>query len=972
MTNSEKKYSGNFLNWLIFVFFAVFLPVIAGWFGWNYIASVHRDGKLRMLQLEANNRLESLQLAADGGKYACLRINEVFEACRQKPEKLRAGIEALNEEMDLQLQYLIWNGDGTVFHANFDYLKMNADWPLAFRSFCDINAGRYRISASDTANIRRIFGPQFFPEVFAECYSGRHIQPLFGDSTPDGRLSWVRVRQKRIGLTVFFSRPALENLPGIEHQMASMRGSSGLQIVLVRDGVLRKLPALDLTASESVAICETTVNYCRTDRWYIFKGLIKSGIEAAFLFPTTSVDLVFISAGRFAVLLVLALLALALVYRSYLAFCRGYGINISIRKQLIILFALSNSLSLGILAILGFDYLHEYQILLQAETFRNGMTYLQSIDEMQVAEFSDQIRRLDRGLAGLRTALKKGPPDRDMVARFLEIQRPDPFRMVLVGSHTPLIGSEYGIMKDGNFLNRIQGKDSDFRQMKVLIESMGKLGRYYLSLLNRESIEEMIVAQVELIAESLGQLQSIEMFQEFFAATGSFWQWGMGWRYYPAYIQILRLFEPDRADYVFLYLWEPRALEYAYIKRMFTDLNRNPLGLKVMAVNEDLRFSFPDELLQHEQLLNYTGRLREKTGTEIDFCDWQGKKHLLMGLKCSSLASMRLLGLFPVDAIERAVSGKRRLFIALGLVSMLVSLALSLVVSRSILRPLGELQNGVIALQKQDFAYRLPYLGGDEFGHLAQIFNTTLVDLEELHTASMVQEKLIDSFSAVKQHGRLKLYGGSMAMTSFGGDFLALNPVDERYFGFFAGDVVGSGVASTLVMAFVKACIMQLGELYLQPQEMLARIDLLMRSSSNTGLQRKFMSLQYVLIDAETDKITIAGAGNCSPVLLDTGKSKRLIELPSTPLGAGKSAKISRCSIDLQPGEKVVFYTAGLYRNAGLGFEPMLEILSGIDLVEPEAYYLALNSELETARRGYRCDDDQTVVVISMPEETCG
>ncbi len=972
MKNSETRHSGNLFNWLIFVFFTVLLPVIAGWFGWNYIASVHRDGKLRMLQQEANNRLESLQLAADGGKYACLRINEVFEASYRKPEELRDGIEALNKEMALQLQYLIWNGDGSVFHANFDHRKMNADWPLAFHSFCDINGGHYRIGASETANIRRIFGPQFFPEVFSECYSGRHIQPLFGDSTPDGRLSWIRVRQKRIGLSVFFSRSALENLPGIEHQIASMRGSNGLQIVLIRDGNLKKIPGLELTASESAAISETAINYCRTHHWYVFKGLIRSGIEAAFLFPAASVDLAFISAGRITALLLLAFLALILIYRSYLAFCRGCGINISIRKQLIILFALSNSLSLGILAILGFDYLHEYEILLQAETFRNGMTYLQSIDEMHVAEFSDQIRRLDRGLSGLRKALKNGPPDREMVAGFLAIQQPDPFRMVLIGSHTPFIGSEYGVMKDGNFLNRIQGQDNDLKQMKVLIESMGKLGRYYLSLLNRESIDEMIVAQVELIAESLGQLQSIEMFQEFFAATGSFWQWGMGWRYYPAYIQVLRLFNVDRADYVFLYLWEPRALEYAYIKRMFTDLNRNPLGLKVMAVNEDLRFSFPDELLQHEQLLNYTSRLREKTGTEIDFCDWQGKRHLLMGLKCLSLASMRLLGLFPVDAIERAVRGKLRLFIALGLVSMLVSLALSLVMSRSILRPLGELQTGVIALQKQDFAYRLPDLGRDEFGHLAQIFNTTLVDLEELHTASMVQEKLIDSFSAVKQHGRLKIFGGSRAMISFGGDFLALNPVDERHFGLFAGDVVGSGVASTLVMAFVKACIMQLGELYLQPQEILTRIDLLMRSSSNSGLQRKFMSLQYVLIDAESDKITIAGAGNCSPVLLKADKSRHLIGLPSTPLGAGKSAKISLCALNLQPGDKLVFYTAGLYRNAGLGFERMLDTLSGIDLSEPDAYYLALNSELETVRRGCRCDDDQTVVIISMPEEAGG
>ncbi|MDD3145714.1 MAG: SpoIIE family protein phosphatase [Candidatus Riflebacteria bacterium] len=963
MKNSETKICSDITAWLAFVFFMVLLPLIGGWQGWRYVETMRRESRLRQFQVETTNKIEHLQLAVDSGKYACLRINEVFESS-SSCEDLKTGIEKLNREMSLELKYLIWDDKGGVYTSNFDHAGLNADWVLAFSTFQSILTGKGGTkSASSTANLRRIYGPQFLPEVFTECYNGRHIQPLYGDSTSDGRLSWVKIRKRKLGLSIFFSRRALEGMPGIDHQIIEVTRNSPMQILTIRDGVLRVPAGLELSEDDKKRICESRQSPFRINGWYVFKGLIHTSIDAVCLLPasviesssSTSLWQIFLSG--------LLLLTIWLVYHSFMVFCRGRNTKLSIRKQLIILFVLSNALSLSILAILGYDYLKEFETSLQAEAFSSGMTYLQSIDEMHVSEMSLQLRRIEKAIAELENSLKSGPPDKQMLVRFLDAQRPAPFRLILVGSHTPFIGSEYGIMKDGEFVDLIREFEGFDKQMKILVDAMGKLGRYYLSMLNRESLEEMVVTQVELIAESLGQLRSIEMFQEFFAATGSFWQWGMGWRYYPAFIQVLNLFG-NMSDYVFLYLWEPRALEFAYLTRLYSDLNRNPLGLKIMGVHEDFRYSFPPELLQNEQLLAYSGRLREKTGTEIDFCDWNGQKHLLMGLKCSSLASMRLLGLFPVSSIEQRLREKFWLFCALGMVSMLVSLALSLVVSRSILRPLGELQTGVLALQKQDFAYRLPDLGGDEFGHLAQIFNTTLVDLEELHTASMVQEKLIDNMSEIQQHGSLRFFGQSRALTNFGGDFMAVNPFASRYLGIFIGDVAGSGVASTLIMAFVKACIMQLEDLYSDPGAVLARIDMLLRSCSSETRQRNFMSLQYALLDAETNVVTIASAGHCYPLLLQTDGCK-VIDMPSTPLGAGKNLKVARCEVSLKQGEKLVLYTAGLYRNAELGFEELVNLIAGTDEPCPEKFCRSVDKTLEHIRAGRPGNDDQTIVVIA-------
>ena len=224
-----------------------------------------------------------------------------------------------------------------------------------------------------------------------------------------------------------------------------------------------------------------------------------------------------------------------------------------------------------------------------------------------------------------------------MISEFLINQHPYPFRLILVGSHTPFVGSEYGVMRDGEFTQIINDQAGQLKHMKVLVDALGKLGRYYLSLLNRETLNEMVIAQVELIAESLGQLRSIEMFQEFFAATGSFWQWGMGSGHFPAFINVFSLFDPAKYDYVLLYLWEPKALENHYISKMFNDINRNTDGMRIMAVHEKMQYTLPESIAEHADLMSFAARLREMTGTEMAFCDWKGRRHLLMGLKCNYL-----------------------------------------------------------------------------------------------------------------------------------------------------------------------------------------------------------------------------------------------------------------------------------------------------------------------------------------------
>lgn len=966
MKKTDRKNFADCLAWLAFVLFTVLLPLVGIGFGWQYIDSIRHGARLRVQQIEATERLEELQLSADTEHYVCLKIAEIFDTCTG-PGALKKRIDELNRQMSLNFRFLIWNKKGEIYHSTFEPGQFNADWSKAFFSLRETVSTRKPLDRPATENLRRIYGPQFLPELISECYSGRHFTPLYGDSTTDGRLTWVKV-QKRFGLSIFFSKKHLSGLPGLKFRIREMTRGHSFAVAIIQSGVIKAPKWLGLKHENWHEIVRSSENPVRTGGWYAFKGLIRPGIEGIYLYPARKIDQMPMSTLHLALLLAILLLAIFIIRRSYLAFCCGIGIGLNIRRQLVTLFVLSNILSLSMLAVLAYDYLREYELMLNAEAFSKGMTYLQSIDEMQVAELSSQLRRLNRSLPELKEKLRHGPPDGMMISEFLINQHPYPFRLILVGSHTPFVGSEYGVMRDGEFTQIINDQAGQLKHMKVLVDALGKLGRYYLSLLNRETLNEMVIAQVELIAESLGQLRSIEMFQEFFAATGSFWQWGMGSGHFPAFINVFSLFDPAKYDYVLLYLWEPKALENHYISKMFNDINRNADGMRIMAVHEKMQYTLPESIAEHADLMSFATRLREMTGTEIAFCDWEGRRHLLMGLKCNYLRTLNLLCLSPVDNIEKQVREKFWLFFALGLVSLLVSLALGLIVARSILRPLGELQSGVMALQKQEFAYRLPDLGGDEFGNLARVFNTTLVDLEELHTASKVQEKLIDSLEEVVQHGRFSIFGGCRTVVNFGGDFFALNPVNERYYGFFIGDVAGTGVASTLVMAFVKACIIQLADLYLDPSALLARIDELLRSSS-TSRQRKFMSLQYVLLDAETGLVSIASAGQCFPIMVASATDSEIIDTASTPVGSGRVPRLSQREIRLVSGQKIVFYTGGVYRNGGFSSDDLLNIVGGVAADCPRDFYLKLAAEFEPVSDRQGACEDQTIVVVAARED---
>jgi hypothetical protein len=967
MTDNVKKKC--LADWLTFAFFAVAVPLLVAWQAFGYLEKLHAESSLRRYQIEAADILENLRVSADADLFICSLMNRAFQNAKN-PKQLENDLQQLRTSNGLHFEYLIWDKNGSVYSADFDWRSTGADMHFAWQTLLGIGRRKIEVpEASATANLRKIFGPQFFPELYHRCYSGRNIRLILSDSSLQKKLAWVRMRPG-VGLAAFFEHDIVKGLPGLEFFISAVASSSDMRLGAVKHGKWLGVGPADFSEAELSAISSSYENPVRVRDWFVFKNALRTDLCGICYIDAASIERLVVSNSIWAFAAIFMALALYILWRSYRVICCGSSLSLNIRKQLIILFVLSNAISLLIMALIGHDYLGQYQLYLQTESFSRGVTYLQNIDEMFVGEYSRQLRRMRKGLDILQKRLHNHRPDRNNIMEFLSEQSGDHFRLFLIGSSTPYIGSELGIMKDGRFVEEIHIDWARYNSMQTLVDSMGKLGQYYLAMLNRKPISEIMMAQVELIAESLGQLRPLEMFQEFFAATGSFWQWGMGFRYFPAYIDILRDPESGLANYVFLYLWNADRLHRHYIDQLITDFNRNPLGIKVMAVDENFFYSNPPELLQHQQLRLYSAKLRERSGVEIDFCDWEGEKHLLMGLKCSSIDTIRLIGLYPAATINRQVDQKKKIFVALAIVSILVSLAMGLFVSRSILRPLAELQRGIVALQKRDFAFRLADLGGDEFGNLAVVFNTTLVDLEELQVASTVQEKLSDNMTEPAQAGQMSWFAASSGQSRFTGDYLAVEELSGQRVMILIGDVAGSGIGVSLIVAFVKASLLQLNSLYDQPGQLLLRLDALLRElSSRAG--RRSMTMQCALLDCRKAEVTIANAGHCFPVLVKraTGVAE-VTDMTSTPLATGR--KISCClkTFTLKAGESLILYSGALYRNSANGFADFIDDLVKYRNDCSRQWYDAVIKSVAGRVEAADCHDDMTMAVINCSEKS--
>ncbi|MEV6166914.1 SpoIIE family protein phosphatase [Streptomyces sp. NPDC051954] len=195
-------------------------------------------------------------------------------------------------------------------------------------------------------------------------------------------------------------------------------------------------------------------------------------------------------------------------------------------------------------------------------------------------------------------------------------------------------------------------------------------------------------------------------------------------------------------------------------------------------------------------------------------------------------------------------------------------------------------------------------------------------------TALTLQRSLLPSHP--RMTGGLEVasrYQPAGATSEVGGDWFDVIPLDGGKTALVVGDVMGSGITAAATMGRLRTATNTLASLDLDPAVLLDHLDRITQ-----GLDHSIATCQYAIHDPHLRQCRIANAGHLPPVRLRADRAPELLELPTgAPLGVGGVA-FSTTTVDLEPGDRLVFYTDGLVETRQHPLDERLDAL--LDLLD--------------------------------------
>jgi Stage II sporulation protein E (SpoIIE) len=197
------------------------------------------------------------------------------------------------------------------------------------------------------------------------------------------------------------------------------------------------------------------------------------------------------------------------------------------------------------------------------------------------------------------------------------------------------------------------------------------------------------------------------------------------------------------------------------------------------------------------------------------------------------------------------------------------------------------------------------------------------------------------------------------------GDFYDVFRLADGALGVVVADVAGKGMASSLVMATVKA-VLPLVAADRSVEETLAELN--RKLVADLG-PREFVALAYVRYEPD-GAFTLGNAGLPDPYRLAGGRPPRALSVPGErmPLGARRESRYGALTGRLEPGERLLLLTDGLPEalmatDEPMGYPALERILETSDSASPSEFLEGLFRRVREASVP-TLQDDLTALVL--------
>jgi sigma-B regulation protein RsbU (phosphoserine phosphatase) len=234
---------------------------------------------------------------------------------------------------------------------------------------------------------------------------------------------------------------------------------------------------------------------------------------------------------------------------------------------------------------------------------------------------------------------------------------------------------------------------------------------------------------------------------------------------------------------------------------------------------------------------------------------------------------------------------------------------------------------------------------------------------EELEEARAIQSVMLPTESL--RAGDVMIAQEFQPLAAVGGDFLDyFEPTDSRV-GLYLGDVSGKGLPAALYAALAVGTLRGVHKTGTPPHDVLATLN---RRLMLRGMSRRHTAIQYALFDPCTHERQIASAGMPGPLLF-CANGCCVLELTGIPPGLFPATSYESLTLQLHPGESVLFCTDGITDAFGcdgeqFGLERLQELCGARRPVSPAELLGRIFSAVEDFARGREQHDDMAAAVF--------
>ena len=240
----------------------------------------------------------------------------------------------------------------------------------------------------------------------------------------------------------------------------------------------------------------------------------------------------------------------------------------------------------------------------------------------------------------------------------------------------------------------------------------------------------------------------------------------------------------------------------------------------------------------------------------------------------------------------------------------------------------------------------------------------------ELDVANKIQQSILpDQFPHVDG---CEVFGCMEAARNVGGDFFDVIKLDRGCLGLAVADVSDKGVPAALFMmssrTLLKGAAVGIGH----PGAVLSEVNDLLNETNDAAM---FVTVFYGVYDPASKVLTFSNGGHNPPLVVHADGSSEELELTGgIALGAVPQFEYGQASVQLRPGDMVVFFTDGVTeavnpRNDEFGLEAVQALFEdGETRSAQEAAEMILKAVREFAGEAPQFDD-LTCMILRVADE---